>query len=322
MSEGSLDLPYPTNPATSLVKIPLAIQTITKTKDAVERRAKFFRILNEAIQILFAVLLASIGLKAFLLPNGFLDGGVTGIAILLSQVLNVKMSLLLPLVSLPFFLIGAVTVTRRIVFKSALSILVLSAFMYFENFQSLTDDKLIISIFGGLFLGAGIGLAIRNGSVLDGSELIGIYLHERYGLSIGTIILGFNVVLFGVTALILTPEIAMYSTLTYFVTSKAIDFTIQGFENYAGLMIVSEQSEAIRAAFVEKIGPGITVYQGIRGYGKRGENHRREIIHVVINRIDAKRAERLIERIDPAAFVIEFDVNNVKGGVVRRFLRN
>ncbi len=274
----------------------------------------------EIVQIGIALILASIGLKAFLLPNGFLDGGVTGIAILISELFAINISIVLPIVSLPFFIIGYFTITKRILFKSVISIICLSLVIYFENFGSITDDKLIIATFGGLFLGSGIGLAIRNGTVLDGSELLGLYFNEKYGISIGTIILLFNIVLFGITAIVLSPEVAMYSILTFFVTSKAIDFTIQGFENYVGLMIVSKKSAEIQERFLQEIGQGITVYKGVKGYGKTGITETKEIIHVVINRIDVKRINRRINELDEEAFIIEFDVNNVKGGEIRRFM--
>jgi len=274
----------------------------------------------ELIQIGGAIILSSIGLKAFLLPNGFLDGGVTGIAILISELFDINISILLPIISIPFFVIGYFTITRRILVKSAISIVILSLFVYFENFASVTDDKLIIATFGGIFLGTGIGLAIRNGAVLDGSELLGLYFNNKYGFSIGSIILCFNTILFGITAILLTPEIAMYSILTYLVTGKAIDFTIQGFENYMGLMIISHKSEELQSIFLERMGQGITVYQGVKGYGKTGLSETKEIIHVVANRIDIKRISRMIEEVDSSAFIIEFDVNDVKGGKVKRYL--
>ncbi|WP_435577932.1 YitT family protein [Gilvibacter sp.] len=274
----------------------------------------------ELLQIALAVCLASIGLKAFLLPNGFLDGGVTGIAILVSELFQVELSYTLPIITIPFFVIGWFTVARKILIKSIFSVLLLAVVIHFENFQSITDDKLIISIFGGLFLGAGIGLAIKNGSVLDGSEIFGIYINEKWGLSIGRVILVFNIVLFGITAFLLSVEVALYSILTYIVTAKAIDYTIEGFEDHVGLMIVSEHPEILREAFTEKIGIGMTVYKGTKGVGSRGEKDDVEIIHSVINRIDIRRVQRLIDSLDPNAFVIEFDVNNVRGGILRKYL--
>lgn len=275
-------------------------------------------LLVEIGQIAIGVFLASIGLKAFLLPNGFLDGGATGIAILLGELLGIDISLLLPIVSIPFFVIGYFTITKRILIKSVLSIIALSLMIHFENFTPITDDKLIIATFGGLFLGAGIGLAIRSGSVLDGSELLGLYFNTKYGLSIGSSIFLFNIILFGITAIVLSPEIAMYSILTYLVTGKAVDFTIQGFENYVGLMVVSQQSQSLQDRLMVQIGQGATVYQGTKGYGKNGMRNSHDIIHLVVNRIDVNRVSRLIDDVDKDAFVIEFDVNHVKGGKVRR----
>ena len=276
--------------------------------------------ISDVFQMAIAIFFASIGLKAFLLPNGFLDGGVTGIAILLSEVFDTELSYILPLASIPFFILGAITVTRRILIRSIVSTLVLALVIHFENFQSITDDKLIIAVFGGLFLGIGIGLAIKNGSVLDGSEILGIYIHEHFGISIGYIILAFNVILFGITAIVLSPEIAMYSTLTYVVTGKAIDFTLQGFENYVGLMIISSKSEEIQGKLLQEVGQGMTIYKGVRGFGKKGVSENTDIVHVVVNRIDTKRINRVIDRVDNEAFVIEFDVNHVKGGVIRKYL--
>lgn len=274
----------------------------------------------ESLQIGLGIVLASIGLKAFLLPNGFLDGGVTGIAILVSQVFDVNISLVLLVVSIPFLVLAWNTLTKQIVLKSFLSISALAIFIHFENFSSITDDKLLIAIFGGLFLGAGIGLAIKNGAVLDGSEILGIFINNRFGVSIGKVVLLFNVVLFSITALIISIEVSMYSILTFLVTAKVIDLMIEGFEDYIGLMIVSEQANEIENKLINEIGVGITIYKGGKGYGTRGVQHQTEIIHTVINRIDIRRTYRLIEKIDKKTFIIEFDVNNVKGGILKKYL--
>lgn len=271
----------------------------------------------EIIQILFSILLASIGLKAFLLPNNFLDGGVTGVAILISKLSHLEVSIILPLASVPFFVLAWFHLPKALIIKSLVSLILLAIMIHFENFQPITEDKLIISIFGGIFLGAGIGLAIKNGTVLDGSEILGIIVHDRYGVSIGNIILGFNIILFALTAVILSVEIALYSILTYIVTAKVIDFMIKGFEDYVGLTIISSQSEAIRQNLREEIGQGITVYETTKGYGRSGEHNNGEVIQTVINRIDTKRCYNAIENIDTEAFIIEFDVNHVKGGLLR-----
>jgi uncharacterized membrane-anchored protein YitT (DUF2179 family) len=284
------------------------------------RQSKFFRLLSEYVQIAIGIVLASIGLKAFLLPNGFLDGGVTGIAILVNSKLDINISFLLVFFSLPFLALAYFTLSKQIVLKSIISILGLAVFIHFENFGIITEDKLLISIFGGLFVGAGIGITIRNGAVLDGSEILGIFLNDRFGLPIGQVILVFNVILFSITAMVLSVEIALYSILTFIVTAKVTDFIIEGFEDFIGVMIVSKEHETIRQAILEKLGAGMTLYKGQGGYGSKGKMQDFDIIHTVVSRIDIRKVHRLIDEVDEDAFVVEFDVNNIQGGVLRRYL--
>jgi uncharacterized membrane-anchored protein YitT (DUF2179 family) len=274
---------------------------------------------KEYLQILLGIILASIGLKAFLLPNGFLDGGVTGIAILLSRVFEINISLALLLCSIPFLIIGVYTISRRILIKSIIAITLLSISIVLESFPVITEDKLLIAIFGGLFLGAGIGLSIRNGAVLDGSEILGVFIYDRFGIKIGNTILIFNIILFSITAALLTTEIALYSILTYIVTAKVIDLVIEGFEDFVGFTIVSRKSNLIEKALINEMGVGATIYKGASGYGSSGKQNETRIIHTVINRIDIRKTYRVLNEIDSDAFVVEFDINNVKGGVLRRY---
>ena len=284
------------------------------------KRAKFYRLFSEYFQIALGIILASIGLKAFLLPNGFMDGGVTGIALLVNSFVDINISYLLIAFSIPFLIIGYFTVTKRIILKSIISILGLALFIHFENFEIITEDKLLISIFGGLFLGAGIGIAIRNGSVLDGSEILGVFINDRFGISIGKVILVFNVILFAITAFLISTEIAMYSILTYIVTAKVTDLVIEGFEDFIGVTIVSKDYEKIKIAIITELGAGMTLYKGRKGFGSKGEIEDFDIIHTIINRIDIKKMYRIVANIDEDAFIVEFDVNNIKGGVLRRYL--
>jgi len=276
--------------------------------------------IKEYGQIAFGILLASIGLKAFLLPNNFLDGGVTGIAILLSQQTGWDISILLILLSVPFIIVGVFTVSKRIVIKSIIAIGLLALSISLENFNAVTDDKLLIALFGGIFLGAGIGITIRNGAVLDGSELLGLFVYNKYGLSIGQTILFFNIILFTITAILVSIEVAMYSILAYIVTAKVIDLFIAGLENFIGLTIVSNKSDQIQQEIAQQLGIGMTVFNGASGYGSSGKNEKVDIIQTVINRIDINKTLRLIEETDDKAFVIEFDVNKVRGGVLKRYL--
>lgn len=253
------------------------------------RKRKITKSLSEYAQIALGIVLASIGLKAFLLPNGFLDGGVTGIALLINRLVHINISLLLVLFSIPFLIIGYFTVSKRIILKSVISILGLALFIHFENFEIITEDKFLISIFGGLFLGSGIGIAIRNGCVLDGSEILGVFINDRFGISIGKVILLFNVILFTITAFVISKEIAMYSILTYIVTAKVTDMVIEGFEDFIGVSIVSKDFDKIKVEIIKELGTGMTIYKGKRGFINQGETEDIDIIHTIINRIDIKK---------------------------------
>lgn len=280
--------------------------------------------LSEYLQIAIGIGLGSIGLKAFLLPNGFLDGGATGIAILVAEATGFDISLLLLVISIPFLILGFYRLSAPIVIKSFLSITALSVLIGLETFPVITEDKLLIAIFGGLFLGSGIGITIRNGAVLDGSEILGMFVYDTFGISIGKTILIFNVLLFSITAVLISVEVALYSILTYIVTAKCIDFFIRGFEDFIGMTIISEKSEEIQKAMIDKLGAGITVYQTIAGHGSTGKSSGRFVIQTIINRIHLRKIHRIVDTIDAEAFIVEFDVNNVKGGVLRRYfnLRN
>jgi uncharacterized membrane-anchored protein YitT (DUF2179 family) len=275
---------------------------------------------SEYFQIFIGIVLTSLGLNAFLLPNGFLDGGVTGIALLVRTQVDINLSYLLLLFSIPFLILGYFTVSKQIVIKSIISIIGLAVFIHFENFQTLTNDKLLICIFGGLLVGSGIGIAIRNGSVLDGSEILGIYLNDKFGISIGKIVLFFNIVLFSITAFAVSVEVALYSILTYIIAAKVTDTVIEGFEDFIGVTIVSKKHSIIKKAILEELGVGLTIYKGSSGFGYNGKIEDFDIIHSIVNRIDIKKMYGIIKVIDADAFIVEFDVNSVKGGVLRHYI--
>jgi uncharacterized membrane-anchored protein YitT (DUF2179 family) len=275
---------------------------------------------SEYFQIFIGIVLTSLGLNAFLLPNGFLDGGVTGIALLVRTQVDINLSYLLLIFSIPFLILGYFTVSKQIVIRSIVSILGLAIFIHFENFQTLTNDKLLISIFGGLLVGSGIGIAIRNGSVLDGSEILGIYLNDKFGISIGKVVLFFNIILFSVTAFAVSVEVALYSILTYIIAAKVTDTVIEGFEDFIGVTIVSKKHSIIKKAILEELGVGLTIYKGSSGYGYNGQIEDFDIIHSIVNRIDIKKMYGIIKVIDADAFIVEFDVNSVKGGVLRHYI--
>ena len=271
-----------------------------------------------ATLIFIGISLAAFGLKGFLVPNGFIDGGVMGISLLLNHVTHIPVSVWLIVVNIPFIILGARQIGKVFAVTTLTAIIVLSIIIYFIEFPTITDDKLLISIFGGFFLGAGIGLAVRGGCVLDGTEIIALYINRKSVLSIGDIILLINVMIFTCAAFILSIETALYSILTYLSASKTVDFIIQGIEEYTGVTIVSGKSQEIREAIINHLGRGVTIYKGEGGFGSTGHKKNMDIIFTVVTRLEVSKLKGEIEKIDRKAFIVMSAINETKGGIVKQ----
>ncbi|MEQ8625916.1 MAG: YitT family protein [Vicingaceae bacterium] len=283
------------------------------------RNIVYRRNVKDFFFIILGVAMASIGLKGFLLPNHFLDGGAMGVALLLQILTGLRLSTLIVLVNLPFIILGYRQVSPSFAIKSSLGILALAALVHFLQFPSLTEDKLLIAVFGGFFLGAGIGLSIRGGSVIDGTEVLAISVSRKSNLTVGDFIAVFNVILFGLAALIVSLETAMYSMLTYLAASKTVDFIIHGIEEYIGVMMISKDSEIIKDTISEKLGRGITVFKSDGGYGDSGDlKPDREILFCVVTRLEVSKVLLEVEKIDPKAFVIQYPIKDTKGGMIKK----
>lgn len=290
-------------------------------------QAKAFRALRVSVTanikdyllIAGGVISASFGLKGFLLPNDFIDGGATGISLLITQITKIPISFFLILINIPFVIIGARNVSMDFAIKTALGIIGLAVTVAFVQFPTVTNDKLLVAIFGGFFLGAGIGLSVRGGGVIDGTEVLAIFLSRRLGITIGDVVLIFNIFIFSVAAYILNLEIALYSVLTYLSASKTLDFIIEGIEEYTAVTIISPKHHDIRQMIVETMGRGVTIYKGRRGFGKRGEaSGEMDIVYTIITRLEVSRLNSEIEKIDPNAFVVMSSVKDTKGGMIKK----
>ena len=265
------------------------------------------------------VIMASIGLKGFLLPNNFLDGGAMGMSLLLKILTNVDLSLLIILVNLPFIILGARQISISFSVKSSLAILLLAVLVHFISIPSITADKLLISIFGGFFLGAGIGLSIRGGAVIDGTEVLAISVSRTCSLSVGDFIALFNIALFSFAILLTNIETAMYSMLTYLSASKTVDFIINGVEEYLGVLIISTKNEEIKKQITIELGRGVTVFKSDKGFGSRGTfDKESNILFCVVTRLEVTNLLLEIDKIDPAAFVVQHPVKDTKGGMIKK----
>lgn len=274
------------------------------------------RHVKDFILILSGIFSAAFGFKGFLLTNHFIDGGATGISLLVSILTPVPLYMLIIMINIPFIILGYKIIGKAFAIKTTLAIIGLALVVATVTFPNVTDDNLLVAVFGGFFLGAGIGLAVRGGAVIDGTEVLAIYLSRKFGTTIGDIIIVINVVIFSAAAYFLSIEVALYSMITYLAASKTLDFIIDGIEEYMGVTIISAKSEEIKKLIIENLGHGVTTYKGKSGYGKNGESGNVEIVYTVVTRLELNRLKSEIHNVDENAFVIISSVLDTKGGMV------
>jgi uncharacterized membrane-anchored protein YitT (DUF2179 family) len=285
------------------------------------RKADFQIIFKELLFIVFGILSASFGLKSFLLPNHFLDGGAMGISLLLNITTKYPLGMLIILVNIPFVLLGSKQISKMFAFKTILAITGLALMLNFNFFPIITSDKLLIAVFGGFFLGGGIGLAIRGGAVLDGTEVLALFISKKISLSVGDVILLFNILIFGVAAFLINMETALYAILTYLSASKTVDFIIHGIDEYIGVTIISAKNEEIRKAITKILGRAVTVYKGEKGYTKYltpEDEVDIKIVFTVVTKLEVTKLKNLIKSIDKQAFIVMHSVEHTYGGMVKK----
>jgi uncharacterized membrane-anchored protein YitT (DUF2179 family) len=267
------------------------------------------------VLIALGILSTAFGLKGFLLSSHFIDGGVTGVSMLLSNVTHLPLALLIPVINLPFIALGYRQMGAGFALKSAAAITGLSLCLALVHFPDVTPDKLLTAVFGGFFIGAGIGLAIRGGAVLDGTEVAALLVSRRSSLlRVGDVILILNIFIFSAAVFLLGVEPALYSILTYFAASRTIDFLLHGIEEHTAVIIVSERSEEIRQAVIRDLGRGVTVYKGRRGW----TDAEQDILFCVVTRLEIGRVRSLVEEFDPDAFIVIHPLADVHGGFIKK----
>jgi uncharacterized membrane-anchored protein YitT (DUF2179 family) len=275
----------------------------------------FLRELINVLLILLGMLSAGMGVKGFLLSSRFIDGGVTGISMLLSDISGLPLSVLILAINLPFIALGYRQLGGKFAFKSALAIAGLSACLAFISYPDVTPDKLLTAVFGGFFIGAGIGLAMRGGAVLDGTEIAALLISKgSHLLKVGDVILILNIVIFSAAAFFLGVEPALYSILTYLAASKTVDFLIHGIEEYTAIIIVSEMSDQIRENIVRVLSRGVTVYKGRGGMTGAEVN----ILYCVVTRLEIGRVRSVVDEIDEAAFIVVHPLADASGGIIKK----
>lgn len=285
-----------------------------------ELRIKMTDLAKDAFLISLGIASAAFGLESFLLPSNFIDGGVTGMSLLMTELTRVPLSIWLVIINFPFILLAYFTVSKEFALKTATAIITLALVLALGSryFPVVTTDNLLVAIFGGFFLGAGIGLSVRGGAVIDGTEVLAIFLSRKFSLTIGDVIIVINVLIFSTAAYFLSIEAALYSMITYLSASKTLDFIVEGIEEYTGVTIISPHNPEIRHMIINDLGRGVTTYKGKSGYGKHGHSHDVDILYTVITRLEISRLNVEIEKIDPNAFVVMSSVKDTKGGMIKK----
>lgn len=295
-------------------------EKLQTTLQHLQERGGIRVMLQDALVMLLGVLFAGVALKGFLVPNHFFDGGVTGISLLVHEIYHYNLAILIIAFNIPLMIASYFSVGKRFAFRMLAGVLLLGLCLELLPSFILTADKLLISIFGGAFLGIGIGLVMRAGAALDGIEVIALYTLKKTSFTITEIILGFNILIFSIAAFQFGIETALYSILTYFTATRCIDYVVEGIQAYTGVTIISSKSEVIKYQLVNKLGRGITVYKGERGFlpGKFEISMDCDIIFTVVTRLELRKLKNLIYEVDPKAFVFANTIRETSGGVLKR----
>jgi uncharacterized membrane-anchored protein YitT (DUF2179 family) len=255
-----------------------------------------------------------------MLPNKFLDGGVTGIAILINLQFGINLNLLLIVLNIPFLYIGYKKIGKTFAIQATISVFLLIGILEVLQMEPVTNDKVLIAVFGGMLMGTGIGFIIRGGGLIDGFEVITDFTQKNSAFSGSEITLFLNSLIMLAAAFFFGIEPAMYSLLTYFTAIKVTDYVVEGFEEYTALTVISKEHELVKELIVKKFGKAISVYKGERGYLPETFHihHDCDIIMAVVTRLEVHRIKKAITEIDPKAFFYVQTIKEVKGGIVKQ----
>jgi uncharacterized membrane-anchored protein YitT (DUF2179 family) len=271
------------------------------------------------LHIIMGTCLAVLAMKGFMIPNRFLDGGMTGIAILLHEIFHINISILVIALNILFIYLGYRNIGKTFAVQTTIAVIILAIGLFFIHINPITTDKLLIAIFGGILMGAGVGLVIRGGGVIDGAEVIAVFTRRKVGFSNSEIIMLINCIIFAVAAFQFGIETAMYSVITYFTATRATNYVVDGIEEFTAMNIISSQQEEIKSFLVNELGKGITVYKGVRGYlpGSFDIKTDCEIIVTIVTRLEIKQIQDSLINIDPKAFVYVQSIKEATGGILK-----
>lgn len=266
----------------------------------IEKRIKIYSKITKIILMILGATLASIGLEIFLIPNNIIDGGVVGISIMASHFTNIPLGVFTFVLNIPFFIIGYKQIGKTFTISTLFSVTCLSLGVSFLHpIPGLTQDPLLAAVFGGIILGAGVGLIIRNGGSLDGTEIVAIILDKRMSFSIGEIVMFFNFFILSSAGFIFGWDRAMYSLLAYFIAFKAIDVIVEGLDESKAVMIISDNHKDICEAIIDRLGRGVTILDGKGAYKGVSTN----VLYTVVSRLEVAKIKSIVQGFDEDALV-------------------
>lgn len=275
------------------------------------KREKSNHIIWKYIMLIIGATFAAIAIELFLVPNAIIDGGIIGVSLLLNNLTGINFGILVFVINIPFLFFGYKYIGKSFFISSLFSIILLAVIEpSLKNLTAVTAEPLLATVFGGLLLGAGVGIVIRNGGALDGTEIMSIVLSKKIPFSVGEIVMFFNIFIFGWAGFVLGWEQAMYSILTYYIASKAIDAVTQGFNDTKAAIIVSDEYEELADAITHRLGRSVTNFHGKGGFHDR----EKEVIYVVIIRLEISKLKNIVQEIDPNAFLTIMDAQEAHGG--------
>lgn len=269
--------------------------------------------------IVVGTALAVLAMKGFMIPNRFMDGGITGIAILLHEIFHINISFLVIILNVWFVYLGYKNIGKTFAVQTTFAVILLAIGLLFIDINPITNDKLLIAAFGGILIGTGVGLVIRGGGVIDGAEVIAVFTVRKTGFSNSEIIMLINTVIFAVAAFQFGIETAMYSIITYFTATRATNYVVDGIEEFTAMNIITSQQEEVKNLLVNELAKGITVYKGERGYlpGSFEIRTQSDIIVTIITRLEIKQIQDAILQIDPQAFIYVQSIKEASGGILK-----
>lgn len=280
----------------------------------VSKKNQIKKWIKNIIFLTFGAVITGCALETFLVPNKIIDGGIIGISMILSHVSKFNLGLLVLLLNTPFIVLAFKKLGKKFVLQTAYANIILALSLNFFHHFKATQDLLLATVFGGIILGIGVGLILKNEGSLDGTEILSLLVSKKFGFSVGEFIMGINIFIYLVAGVVFGWESAMYSIMTYFIVSKVIDIVMEGFNSSKSVRIISDEASVIGQALIERLDISVTYLQGIGGY--TGQD--KDLIYCVISRLELPKMIEIIQEIDPKAFVSVVDVHEVYGGRFRK----